>query len=79
MNGQGDWSSEVVGTLGTWIGRNEDSGNVHEQPLTLGILGRSGAKKRLGFEGPSDVSSVTLEMTYISLSCFSILKIENTF
>lgn len=69
----------MVGTLGMWVGRNEEAGNVHEQPLTLGTLGRSGAKRRLGVEGPSDASSVTLEMTSISLSRFSSLKIENTF
>lgn len=37
--------------------------NVHEQPLTLEILGRRRAKRRLGVEGHRDVSSVTLKMT----------------
>lgn len=63
MEGQGDWSSEAGGTLQAWVGRNEDMENVHEQPLTLEILGRRRAKRRLGVEGHRDVSSVTLKMT----------------
>lgn len=62
MNGQGDGELRGSGTLGTWVGRN-DMENVHEQPLTLEILSRRRAKRRLGVEGPSDVSSGTLEMT----------------